>query len=183
MFFSAVRVTPDPKYSAEVVVLLTTLGAKRTEFNAGKRVRDLLEIKRVHHKIVDFNKDARGAGTGEAENQAIQKLMHQGKLQAGDNDDLILPQIFIDGQYLGDANELQGLEDDGMLDSILLRRACMKCSDQRRQPDSSQCMSCWEKFEEVLPGLMTIEQTLQELALTADDDYGEEYDDEYDEEG
>merc|ERR1719343_689727 len=111
--FPVVRVSPDPKYSAEVVILLTTLGAKRTEFNAGKRARDLLEIKRVHHKIVDFNRDARQVGTGEAENQAIQKLMVQGKLHTGDNDDLILPQIFIDGNYIGDATDLQGLEDDG----------------------------------------------------------------------
>ena len=54
-----VRVCPLTDYVAEVVVLVTTLGAKRTEFNAGRRVRDLLEIKRVHHKIIDFNRDAR----------------------------------------------------------------------------------------------------------------------------
>ena len=46
---------------SQVVILLTTLGAKRTEFNAGKRARDLLEIKRVHYKTVDFNRDARQA--------------------------------------------------------------------------------------------------------------------------
>eukprot|EP00971_Amphidinium_carterae_P145293 2878891-Amphidinium_carterae.1 len=46
-----VRVPPDTDYVAEVVVLLTTLGAKRTEYSAGKYARDLLEIKRVHHKI------------------------------------------------------------------------------------------------------------------------------------
>jgi len=181
MALHTVRVSPDPRYSAEVVVLLTTLGAKRSEFNAGKRARDLLEIKRVHHKIVDFNRDARQAGTGEAENQAIQKLMAQGKLQTGENDDLILPQVFIDGQYVGDANALQGLEDDKMLEDILLRRACMKCNDQRRAPDSTQCPCCREKFEEVLPGMMTIEQVLRELAMLAegdDEDYDGEYDDE-----
>jgi hypothetical protein len=30
---------------------VTTLGTKRTEFNAGKRAKDLLEIKRVHYKV------------------------------------------------------------------------------------------------------------------------------------
>lgn len=176
MFFPCVQVTPDPKYGAEVVVLLTTLGAKRTEFNAGKRVRDLLEIKKVHHKVVDFNRDARQAGSGEAENQAIQKLMVLGKLQTGENDDLILPQIFIDGQYIGDAVELQGLEDDGFLEGILLRKQCMKCHDKKRVPEAKECSCCWEKFEEILPGRMTLEQTLQELALQRggdlDDDYG-----------
>eukprot|EP00933_Yihiella_yeosuensis_P010091 TRINITY_DN11634_c0_g1_i1.p1 TRINITY_DN11634_c0_g1~~TRINITY_DN11634_c0_g1_i1.p1 ORF type:complete len:339 (+),score=85.05 TRINITY_DN11634_c0_g1_i1:85-1101(+) len=174
-----IRVAPDTRYTAEVVVLLTTLGAKRTEFNAGKRARDLLEIKKVHHKIIDFNRDARQAGTGEAENLAIQKLMEKGKLQTGDNKDLSLPQIFIDGIYIGDATELQGLEDDQLLDSILVREACVKCNDKKRKPGAVQCESCWEKFEEILPGLMTIDQHLQELALMAghddyDDDYGDE---------
>lgn len=171
MFFPVIRVVPDPKYSAEVVVLVTTLGAKRAEFNAGKRARDLLEIKRVHHKIIDFNRDARQAGSGEAENQAIKKLMDDGKLQTGDNDDLILPQVFIDGLYIGDAVELQGLEDDGFLERMLVRRACVNCNDQTRKPSSSQCQQCWAKFEEILPGLMTI-----------DDELAEDYDDEYDEE-
>jgi hypothetical protein len=186
MFFPTVRVTPDPKYSAEVVVLLTTLGAKRTEFNAGKRARDLLEIKRAHHKIIDFNRDARQAGTGEAENKAIHKLMVQEKLQKGENDDLILPQIFIDGNYIGDANELQGLEDDELLEGILLRKTCMMCNDQTRSPMSTQCKCCWGKYEEILPGMMTIEQALQVMeAQQAIEgmDYEDEYDEECDEEG
>jgi len=187
MYATPVRVLPDPKYTAEVVLLLTTLGAKRSEFNAGKRARDLLEIKRVHHKIIDFNRDARQAGTGEAENQAIQKLMVQGKLQTGDNKELSLPQIFIDGQYIGDATELQGLEDDGLLENILLRKACMKCNCQKRTAATTQCESCWAKLEEILPGQMTIEQALKELALLGEvdfddeDDYGEDEDEDEDE--
>lgn len=55
---------PDEKFTAEVLVLITTLGAKKTEFNAGRRVRDFLECKRVHHKIIDFNRDARAASRG-----------------------------------------------------------------------------------------------------------------------
>lgn len=174
-----VRVPPDPKYSAEVVVLVTTLGAKRTEFNAGKRARDLMEIKRVHHKIIDFNRDARHAGTGESENIAIRKLMEQNKLKTGQNDDLVLPQLFVDGLYIGDANSLQGLEDDGLLESILLRRACPKCCDLRREPDSKQCVKCGEKFEEILPGLMTIEQLLRDLAMINEGDFDEDYDGDY----
>jgi len=158
-------------------VLVTTLGAKRTEFNAGKRARDLMEIKRVHHKIIDFNRDARHAGTGEAENIAIRKLMEQDKLKTGENDDLVLPQLFVDGIYIGDANSLQGLEDDEVLESILLRRSCPKCGDRRRQPDSKQCVACGERFEEILPGMMTIEQLLRELAMVNEGDYDEDYDD------
>jgi hypothetical protein len=186
MFFPCIRVTPDPKYSAEVVVLCTSLGAKRTEFNAGKRARDLLEIKRVHHKVVDFNRDARQAGTGEAENKAIHKLWGENKLQKGENDDLILPQIFIDGNYIGDAYELQGLEDDEFLEGILLRKTCMVCKFNARNPSSTECECCKEKFCEILPGMMTIEQALQAMeAQQAIEgmDYEDEYDEECDEEG
>lgn len=184
MYTAPIRVAPDTKYIAEVVVLVTTLGAKRTEFNAGKRVRDLLEIKGVHHKIIDFNRDARQAGSGEAENKAIQKLMVEGKLQTSDNKDLVLPQIFIDGQYVGNAAECQGLEDDRLLDNILLRRACMKCNSQKRTPEQLQCPHCHEKFDEILPGMMTIEQKLSELAMAEDEfeDFDDEDYDGYDDE-
>ncbi|CAK0894557.1 unnamed protein product, partial [Prorocentrum cordatum] len=132
----------------------------------------------VHHKVIDFNRDARQAGTGEAENLAIQKLMTQSKLQTGDNDDLILPQIFIDGVFIGDATDLQGLEDDGVLNGLLYRTACMKCHDRRRKPSANQCENCWYKFEEILPGKMTIEQALEEIRqLSEDYDDDDDYDD------
>jgi len=182
MQFPAVRVPPDPRYTAEVVILLTTLGARRTEYNAGKRARDLLEIKRVHHKIIDFNRDARQAGPADgSKNRAIQKLMVEEKLKQGEDNDLILPQIFIDGEFIGDANELQGLEDDGLLDAILVRKACMSCN-ATRIPDlekCSQCSGCWVKFAELLPGEMEIQQALEELAGGGYGDYEDDDDDEY----
>jgi len=173
-----VRVQPETKYVAEVVVLVTSLGAKRTEFNAGKRARDLLEIKGVHHKIIDFNRDARQAGTGDSENKAITKLNEDGKLRSGANNDLILPQVFIDGQFVGNATDLQGLEDDGLLDNILKRQSCMCCNSSRRTPDMTQCPACWVHFEEILPGEMTIVQKLQEFQDLHDD---LEYEDEEEE--
>ncbi len=77
------------------------------------------QMLQVHHKIIDFNRDARQAGTGDSENkvwnlvrcnmcsninlkivwpglltwvQAITKLNEDGKLRSGANNDLILPQ-------------------------------------------------------------------------------------------
>ena len=108
-------------------------------------MRDLLEIKRVHHKIVDFNRDARQAGTGEAETKAINKLMKDKKLQMGDDEDLVLPQIFIDGNYIGDADDLQGLEDDALLDNILMRKACVACNNNR-STQSTKCTRCDHQF-------------------------------------
>eukprot|EP00392_Amoebophrya_sp_AT5.2_P010470 g10532.t1 len=127
MSLPEVRVKPSARFTAEVVVLITTLGTKRTEFNAGQRARDLLEIKRAHHKIIDFNRDAR-AQTTAVQGKAIAKLSSEEskyrRLHTDDDDDLILPQIFIDGLYVGDADDLQGLEDDGLLDDLLLRKKC-----------------------------------------------------------
>ncbi|CAE7564358.1 unnamed protein product [Symbiodinium natans] len=180
MLSGPVCVQPEVKYVAEVVVLVTTLGAKRVEYNAGKRARDLLEIKGVHHKVIDFNRDARQAGTGDAENKAIQKLMEDRRLQTGGNNDLILPQVFIDGNYVGNASDLQGLEDDGLLENILLRRACMRCGWTRRTPDMTQCAApaCGASYQEILPGEMTIDQRLQEIAH-----HDDEFDDEFYEDG
>merc|ERR1711878_236299 len=94
---------------------------------------------------------------------------------------------------MGDANELQGLEDDGILESVLLRKACMKCSrDQNKlvpRAQDSQCPKCRDSFEEILPGLMTIQQALEEISRLHDHDSNyededeEDYDEEDDEEG
>lgn len=175
MLCSTIRVKPDERFRAEVVVLLTTLGAKRTEYNAGRRARDLLEIKRAHHKIVDFNRDARQAGTGEAEIMAINKLMQTNKLQTGEDDDLILPQVFVDGFYIGDAVTLQGLEDDNVLDSILSRTMCVSCG-ATREPSSMKCSRCSETFEEIMPGKMLIQDALDSMEEPYDDE--EDYEDE-----
>ena len=127
MSLSAVRVLPDENWTAEVVILVTTLGTKRTEYNAGKRARDLLEIKRVHYKAVDFNRDARQSVV-EMQNEAIRRLTEEDskyrKLQTDEEDDLLLPQLFLDGIFVGDGDDVQGLEDDGLLDDLLIRAKC-----------------------------------------------------------
>eukprot|EP00928_Gymnodinium_smaydae_P081299 TRINITY_DN64848_c0_g1_i1.p1 TRINITY_DN64848_c0_g1~~TRINITY_DN64848_c0_g1_i1.p1 ORF type:complete len:188 (-),score=43.19 TRINITY_DN64848_c0_g1_i1:45-608(-) len=178
---STVYVPPDPKYTAEVVVLLTTLGAKRVEYNAGKRVRDLLEIKRVHYKVVDFNRDGRVAlDEGEdIANRAIHMLGSSNRLHTGGDGDITLPQIYVDGQYIGDATDLQYLEDEGRLEGALIRRQCIACG-QSREVDTKQCRGCWIQFEEVLPGLLTVEEALKKLSR--EPEYYDEDDDDYDEE-
>lgn len=148
-----VRVPPDPKYTAEVLVLFTSLQAKRCEYNAGKRCLDLLEIKRAHFKPIDFNRDTRMAGddSGKAENMAVQKLFKQNKLKLSEEGDLILPQIFIDGNPVGSFEDLQILEDDDKLTDILLRK------DKE-----------W-KGEEILPEMMTIEAKIRAIAQAEGD--------------
>lgn len=194
------RIRPNDAYVAEVVLVVTSLGAKRPEYNAGKRARDLLEIKRVHHKIIDFNRDCRGAmgQTGTHMDTVIERLSQEEniarKLQTqadagGDDEDLVLPQVFIDGLYVGNAEELQCLEDDGLLEQILLRKLCPAridgidtkdeiCGEARRQ-DQTECRKCNCSFEELMPNLQTIQDALhiidkEEEQDDIESDYSEE---------
>eukprot|EP00397_Hematodinium_sp_SG-2012_P047103 GEMP01053439.1.p1 GENE.GEMP01053439.1~~GEMP01053439.1.p1 ORF type:complete len:206 (+),score=44.14 GEMP01053439.1:117-734(+) len=191
------RIRPDDRYTAEVVAVITSLGAKRPEYNAGKRVRDLLEIKRVHHKIIDFNRDCRGALgiTGTQMDRVIERLTQepmaarrlQTETSEGD-EDLVLPQIFIDGLYVGNAEEMQSLEDDGLLEKILLRQICPARKDgietrddfcgAKRSPSDKQCRKCQSSFDELMSNL----QTLDEAILQIDREEAQEFtsDDEYD---
>ena len=49
-----VTVPPKDEYTAEVVVLVTSLGARRKAFNSSRRAVDLLDIKGVPYRIVDL---------------------------------------------------------------------------------------------------------------------------------
>lgn len=178
------RIRPDEQYIAEVVLVITTLGAKRPEYNAGKRARDLFEIKRVHHKIIDFNRDCRGAmgQTGTQMDVVIERLSQEPtaarKLQTeaaadGEDEDLVLPQIFVDGLYLGNAEELQCFEDDGILNDILHRQICpsringIKTKDEicaaTRPQGATECAKCKSSFEELMPDLQTITEVIRRL--------------------
>jgi len=149
------------------------MGAKRSELNAGRLACDLLEIKRVHRKVIDFNMDAR-AGRDAGEDVAIEKLEAKNRNLRAEAGDLPLPQIFVDGVYLGDTAKLQSLEDDGLLGRILRRQMCVKCL-RRKSGDSMYCRFCRLDFEEVLQGHMTIEDDLMQYYGTyTDEDRQEE---------
>jgi len=160
---------------SEVVVLLTSLGAKRTEFNAGRRICDLLETKRVHRKILDLNKDVQ---LDETVAKSFQRLVERDQvLTSEDESDLCLPQIFIDGCYAGGDLELQNLEDDGLLGRILRRQVCVKCH-AARSADSMVCGNCGFEFEEILPEKYTMDDALDNCEADPRDDEGCESDSE-----
>jgi len=158
-------VEPNKRYVAECIVLLTSLGAKRAERCAGKSVCDLLEIKHVHRKVLDLNKDvAFGQGSEDMVEGGVRRLLEREQVKKSDDDeaDLCLPQVFIDGVFAGDHTELQGLEDDGLLGRILRREICVKCYHDRPK-DAKLCGHCCVTFEEVLPGKMTIEEATLDI--------------------
>jgi len=160
-----VVVPPNPHYIAEVIVLLTSFGVDRRQRRDGKLVCDLLETKKVHRKVIDMNMDAR-CGRDNGESLATERLTSRGELESWK-----LPQVFIDGFFVGDWVQLQQLEDDGALGRILRRQLCLKC----HQPKDSKAMICPEcgaEFEEVLPENMLIQPELDRIFQ---DIYGHNY--------
>lgn len=148
MSYDRVRVPPNPRYVAEVLVLRSSLGAKRRELNAGRAVLGLLEVKRVHCKVIDLNTDAR-AGFEDGENEALQKLKDLGRLNKEGEGDLALPLVFIDGWRVGNNYDLQNLEDNGVLGRILRRELCVNCYE-KKDKDMMNCFACKTKYAQII---------------------------------
>lgn len=174
-----IRVAPERKFTAEVVVLVTTLGVKRHEYNESNRAKDLLEIMRAHYKMIDFNLDSNievvpdhvtSNRVNQADLDVIRKLYTQKKLMQDPNDGLIiLPQILIDGVNVGDFADLQALVDEDLLDNILLRKVCPKCLRQRTS-GLGVCRFCDEVFQELMPNRHTIDDVLATFPDQHEDD-------------
>jgi len=170
-----IRVPPLEKFTAEVVLLVTTLGVKRREYNASCRARDLLEISRCHFKLIDFNLDTSSeqylpSQLGNRVNQAdleIIRLLYASQRIRQDLSDgvIILPQVIIDGVNIGDGVDLQALEDEDHLGKILSREICPKCLKERGK---NACKWCLVIYEDLMPGRQTIEEhlaTFEEIEL------------------
>ena len=167
-----IRVPPLRTFSAEVVVLVTTLGVKRREYNASCRARDLLEIVRCHFKLIDFNLDTSqeqyhpsqlSNRVNQADLDIVRQLYATGRVRQDPTDGvIILPQIIIDGVNIGDGVDLQTLEDQDHLESILKRETCPRCLKDRST--ASACKWCSVQYSELMPGRQTIEDTLATFA-------------------
>ena len=170
-----IRVPPLKQFTAEVVLLVTSLGVKRREYNASSRARDLLEIVRCHFKLIDFNLDTSMEGShpsqlGNRVNQGdleiIRELYATGRIRQDPSDGvIILPQVLIDGVNIGDGVDLQALEDASNLEPILRREMCPSCLKSRKE--NSRCRLCKVQYSELMAGRQTISDC---LATFADDD-------------
>jgi hypothetical protein len=148
------RVPPRADYTAEVVLLVTSLGVRRHEFNTSKEVTDLLEIVRAHYKVIDFNMDTGGdlmntSGPAKPELEVVRRLYQTHRVRQDTADGLIcLPQVIIDGVNIGDHTSLQALEDDELLHGILMRTVCAQCHAPRT---GEYCYKCKTLFQEMMP--------------------------------
>ena len=174
--FAPLRVPPDRDYTAEVVVLLTSLGVKRREFNSSNRAKELLEIKKAHFKIIDFNLDTNmeastsGSRVNQADLDIVRGLYKSNRIRQDPSAGVItLPQIIIDGVNIGDGVDLQCLEDENILESVLKRETCAKCL-RPRQPTDSACKLCDALFTLVMPKRQSIEEALATFPKESDDE-------------
>merc|ERR1719291_1478680 len=99
-----------------------------SQHRAGKRACDLLEVKRAHFKVLDLNKDCWQVSTHrKSERFALESLEGRDDLAFNVDGSVAVPQVFVDGQRVGDLDDLQELEDDGLLEEVLqnLRRGLL----------------------------------------------------------
>ena len=172
-----IRVPPLSQFTAEVVVLVTTLGVKRREFSSSCRARDLLEILRCHFKVIDFNLDTSlesyhpsqlGNRVNQADLEIIRELYATGRIRQDLTDGvIILPQVIIDGVNIGDGIDLQSLEDESYLEPILRREICPRCLKDRRG-NAVVCRLCRVTFHELMPGRQGIAEHLATFAEDED---------------
>ena len=160
----AFKVPPLPEYTAEVVLLVTSLGVKRKEFNTSRCAMDLLETLRVHFKVIDFNIDT-GTDVGSAGSkpdlEVVRRLYQSHRVKQDKADGMIsLPQVIIDGVNIGDHAALQALEDDGVLDGIFKQTICANCLTDRT---GEYCYACKTLFQEMMPKRQTRDELVSRL--------------------
>lgn len=158
------KVPPCLEYNAEVVLLLTSLGVKRKEYNTSRQCMDFLDIVKCHYKVIDFNIDTGGDEFGAGSKpdlDVVRRLYQSHRVLQNAHDGLIsLPQVLIDGVNIGDQVNLQTLEDLNFLDGILKRNTCPQCMTKR---EGEYCHSCKTLFQEIMPNRQTREEMLKRL--------------------
>lgn len=75
---------------------------------------------------------------------------------------ILLPQIFVDGVYIGNDVSLQDLEEDNDFDWIVNRRACGACLAEKEE-DSEVCPSCNQIFKTIVPPELVYSGGVQQI--------------------
>ncbi|KAF4739847.1 hypothetical protein FOZ62_003713 [Perkinsus olseni] len=177
MSFPALRVAPRLEYTAEVIVLITTLGVNRREYLDSKRIRDHLKVFGAHHKVIDMNRDSavdfiflgqrRESATVERTDrhvEVVRNLHRSRRIHLAADGSPSVPQVFIDGCNIGDANSLQDLDDRGLLAVLLRREVCPSCLAKRsRTTLPYHCRKCNIEMKEYMPGYQTIEEAMEAI--------------------
>ncbi|GJU90740.1 glutaredoxin [Tanacetum coccineum] len=116
---------------------MTSLRVVRSTYEACHNVRSILQGFRVMVEDRDLSMDS-------SFREELRKIMSRGGKIIPKNKVIKLPKVFIGGRYIGDAEDLQLLNETGKLKKlveglpIMSRRVCETCGDFR----FIICMSC-----------------------------------------
>eukprot|EP00914_Ancora_sagittata_P026459 GHVO01052067.1.p1 GENE.GHVO01052067.1~~GHVO01052067.1.p1 ORF type:complete len:216 (+),score=41.59 GHVO01052067.1:623-1270(+) len=149
--YEAEEQADSSQQSAEVVLIMTSLGSVRRYYFNSLRTKHLLDTKGYIYYVVDANKDvSQGADLLDA--QLLNTWKSEARLlpdTSKPDESLLLPQLLLDGVAVSET-ELRDLEEDGDLDYIYSRLSCPSCLEER-DPAHSQCPSCGKAFGTVIP--------------------------------
>jgi hypothetical protein len=103
-----------------VQLVITTLGVNRIEYTHSQRLKQLLDCKKTPYDIDDLSL-SQCPGIRQLY-RAAGKLFPTKRLEGQTN--LPLPQLFVKNSYIGGYEEVQSLDDAGVLSSILTGNRC-----------------------------------------------------------
>ncbi|KAF4712104.1 hypothetical protein FOZ63_028476, partial [Perkinsus olseni] len=140
-------------------------------------IRDHLKVFGAHHKVIDMNRDSavdfiflgqrRESAVVERTDrhvEVVRNLHRSRRIHLAADGSPSVPQIFIDGCNIGDANSLQDLDDRGLLAVLLRREVCPSCLAKRsRTTLPYHCRKCNIEMKEYMPGYQTIEEVMEAI--------------------
>lgn len=75
---------------------------------------------------------------------------------------ILLPQVFVDGVFIGNDVALQDLEEDNDFDWIINRRACGSCLSDKDE-DVQICPNCNQVFRTIVPPELVYSGAVQQI--------------------
>jgi len=152
---------PETNVTAEVIVIMTSLGSVRRMHFGSKRAQHILNCKGVVYYVIDINRDV-SEGAKLCDQELYESWKREGILLMSDESVYQIPQILIDGVPIGDETMLQDLEEDGDLDWIIARAACPACLNEK-DPTDFQCPSCETVLRTLVPEEKVYNGEIQQL--------------------
>jgi len=149
---SKVRVTSEggsADWVAEVVVIGNSMMSSLKSCLDSLRCQHLLDCKGVEYFHVDISLDI---GDDYPDAVLIRRWLDLNYVfrdrRKSTKNDVLVPQVLIDGVPIGGVLDLLELEDECDLDYILARESCPNCFAERR--DETSCRSCEVPFRELV---------------------------------
>ncbi|EZG87282.1 hypothetical protein GNI_007380 [Gregarina niphandrodes] len=147
------RMVGSADWTAEVVVIVTSLTTSRESYQESYRLLRFFEAKGVDHIAVDVNGDI---GHDSVDYKLLRKWHNEETLLVDSNKladkvtlPIVVPQVLIDGVPVGPIDEIMSLEDENDLDYILAQAACPNCLVNRRA-SAGHCSRCSALFRNLI---------------------------------